>query len=63
MIHVGYEVDRLERVLRQEEQRHRELEVEAAYLASPQQISARATNELGMVPAELDRLVFREDGQ
>ena len=63
LVHVGYEVDRLEKVLRQEEQTNRELEVEAAYLASPQQIRVRATNELGMVPANLDRLVFREDGQ
>jgi len=62
LVHVGYEVDRLERLLRQEEQRHRELQVETAYLSSPQQVRSRATDELGMITADLDRLVFLEEG-
>ena len=62
LVHVGYEVDRLERLLREEEQRHRELQVEAAYLSSPQQVRTRAAEELGMIPADLNRLVFLEEG-
>lgn len=62
LVHVGYEVDRLEKQLREEERRHRALQVEAAYLTSPQQVLDRATDELGMIPADMDRQVFLEEG-
>ncbi len=61
MVHIGYEVDRLERILRVEEQRGRELWVESAYLSSPERIQAEAAQRLGMIPADLNRLVFVED--
>ena len=63
LVHVGYEVDRLERVLREEEQHYRELQVESAHLSSPQQVRDRASRELGMIPADLNRLVFLEETQ
>jgi cell division protein FtsL len=61
LIDIGYEVHRLERTLRQEDRRQRELLVEAAYLTSPHRVQTLATQELGMVPAALDQLVFLEE--
>lgn len=61
LVHIGYEVDRLERTLIQEERRERELWVEAAYLSSPERIRTEAARELGLVEADLDRMVFIEE--
>jgi hypothetical protein len=61
LVHIGYDVDRLERALRVEERRQRELWVEAAYLSSPQRIRSEAATRLGLVEADLDRMVFVED--
>lgn len=61
LVHLGYEVDRLEKTLRREEQLYRELQVESAFLTSPQQVRSRASEELGMVPADLNRLVFLQE--
>ena len=61
LVHIGYEVDRLERALRVEERRQRELWVEAAYLSSPERIRAEAAAKLGLVEADLDHMVFVED--
>jgi cell division protein FtsL len=61
LVHIGYDVDRLERALRVEERRQRELWVEAAYLSSPERIRAEAATRLGLVEADLDRMVFVED--
>lgn len=63
LVHLGYEVHRLERVLELEERRERELRVEAAYLSSPERVRAEAAQKLGMVQADLDRLVFFEEMQ
>lgn len=63
LVRIGYEVHQLERVLKLEEQRERELLLEAAYLASPDRISERAARELGMMPADLGRLVFWEEAR
>lgn len=62
LVHVGYEVDRLEKQLREQERLHRGLQVEAAYLTSPQQVRERASAELGMIPADMNRQVFLEEG-
>jgi len=61
LVHIGYEVDRLERALQFEERRERELWVEAAYLSSPERIHTEAGRKLGMVEADLDRMVFVEE--
>ncbi len=61
LVTLGYDVHRLERTLRLEQQRERELRVEAAYLSGPEQVRARAERELGMVQGELERLVFIEE--
>ena len=61
LVHIGYEVDRLERILRAEEQRERELWVESAYLSSPERIQVEAAQRLGMIPADIDRMVFVEE--
>ncbi|MEE8138273.1 MAG: hypothetical protein V3R89_05715 [Thermoanaerobaculia bacterium] len=61
LLDIGYEIHRLERTLEAEEQLHRKLLMEAAYLASPQRIEARASEELGMVPASLEQLIFLEE--
>lgn len=61
LIDLGYEVHDLERTLKHQEQRQRELFVESAYLSSPAQVQSRASAELGMVPATLDKVVFLEE--
>jgi len=61
LVHIGYDVDRLERTLKLEERRERELWVEAAYLSSPERIHTEAAGQLGMVEANLDRMVFVEE--
>ena len=61
LVHLGYEVDRLERELKIEERRGRELWVEAAYLSSPERIRSVAASRLGMVEADLERMVFIEE--
>ena len=60
LVHIGYEVNRLERTLTQEERRERELWVEAAYLSSPERVRAEAARQLGLVEADLERMVFLE---
>ena len=61
LVHLGYDVDRLERALKLEERAERELWVEAAYLSSPERVRTEAAQKLGMVEADLDRMVFIED--
>ena len=61
LLDVGYEIHRLERTLKKEEQRERRLLMEASYLSSPEQVEARALRELGMKPATLEQLVFAEE--
>lgn len=63
LVHIGYEVHRLEKSLELEQRRNRELLLESAYLTSPERIRARASEELGMMPVSLDRLVFLEEVQ
>ena len=58
LVHIGYEVDRLERTLTHEERRQRELWMEAAYLSSPERVRDEAANNLGLIEADLDRMVF-----
>ncbi len=61
LLDIGYEIHRLDRALEAEEHLHRKLLMEAAYLESPQRIEARASEELGMVPASLEQLIFLEE--
>ncbi len=58
VLRTGYEVDRLERRLRRLQRRDRELELEAAYLASPARLESRAYEQLGMRYPELGDMVF-----
>lgn len=61
LVHIGYDVDRLERALKFEEIRERELWVEAAYLSSPERVRTEAARQLGMVEADMKRMVFVEE--
>lgn len=61
LLNIGYEVYKLERALEQMEQQGRQLEIEVSYLSSPQRVTVRAREELGMVPVSLDQLVFAEE--
>ncbi len=58
LVNIGYEVDRLEKVLQREQQRERQLWVESAYLSSPERVQSVARERLGMVEAEFEQMVF-----
>lgn len=60
VIHSGYRLSELDKSLRDLEQQERRLRLEASYLASPQRVEARATEELGMVMPRPEQLVFLE---
>jgi cell division protein FtsB len=57
----GYRIDALERRLRELTREERQLRLNAAYLASPQQIERRAVAELGMQAPALEQVVFWEE--
>jgi cell division protein FtsL len=57
----GYRIDALERELVERTQEERQLQLEAAYLASPSQIERRAVTELGMQAPVLEQVVFWEE--
>ena len=61
LVNIGYEVDRLEKTLKEEEQRERQLWVESAYLSSPERIQTQARERLGMIEADLGQMVFFEE--
>lgn len=63
LVNIGYEVGRLERELEREEDKQREMLVEEAYLSSPARVRGLASERLGMVDAELERLLFAEEIQ
>lgn len=58
VIRYGYRIHELEGELAQLNRRERELRLEAAYLASPQRVEARAEKELGMRPPTLEQTIF-----
>lgn len=60
VIHTGYRLNELEAELARLEQQERRLRLEASYLASPQRVEQRATEELGMVMPRPEQLVFLE---
>ena len=60
VIQTGYQLDQLERTLTQLEQQERRLRLESSYLASPQRVELRATQELGMAEPRPEQLVFAE---
>jgi cell division protein FtsL len=57
----GYRIDSLERKLNDRTREERQLQLEAAYLASPSQIERRAVEELGMQAPALEQVVFWEE--
>jgi hypothetical protein len=57
----GYRIDKLERELAARTREERQLRLDAAYLASPQQIERRAVRELGLQPPALEQVVFWEE--
>ncbi|HVS03620.1 MAG TPA: cell division protein FtsL [Thermoanaerobaculia bacterium] len=57
----GYRAEALERQLKELQRVERHLQLEEAYLASPQRVEERALEELGMRPPELPQLVFVSD--
>ena len=61
LLDIGYEIHRLEGTLEAEEQLERKLLMEAAYLGSPRRVEAWATEELEMVPASLEQLIFARE--
>ena len=58
---VGYRIDSLEKSLHQLREQERRLSLEAAYLARPEQLEARAAAELSMGPPELGQMLFLEE--
>ena len=63
LVNIGYEVDRLEKTLKREEQRQRQLWVEAAYLSSPERVRVEALKRLGMIEADFERMIFVEEAR
>jgi len=61
LLNTGYRIVALEREERDLAQEERRLNLETAYLASPQQIEARASRELGMQSPTTDQVVFWEE--
>jgi cell division protein FtsL len=60
---VGYSIPALERDLAANLERERALSLEAAALAAPETIEARAAEELGMVVPEASQILFVERSQ
>lgn len=58
LLDIGYESHRLEGVLKSESELQRTLLMEESYLSSPRLVEARAAVELGMLPANLEQVVF-----
>ena len=63
VIRTGYRLDELERTLGDLEQQERRLRLEASYLASPQRVEVRATEEFGMAEPRVEQLVFVESNR
>ena len=61
VLNTGYRTHELEQELRKTRQAERRLELEAAYLASPQRIEQRATTELDMVTPSSRQLIYVEE--
>lgn len=60
VLDAGYRIEELEHTLHGLERRESRLRLESSYLASPDLIERRATEDLGMRPPELRQLVFVE---
>ncbi len=60
-LRVGYRIEALERRVHQLQQVERQLRLESAYLASPQQLADRAAGELGLAAPRLDQVLFLEE--
>lgn len=61
VLKTGYRIDKLEGELRDLSKKERQLRLEASYLAGPQQVEKRATDELGMQPPTLAQILFWEE--
>ena len=58
---VGYSIEALEGTLGDLRQTERELQLQAAYLRSPERIARVATEQLGMVTQTLEQTIFVQD--
>lgn len=63
LLNTGYRIVALEREQRELAQEERRLNLETAYLASPQQVEGRAVRELGMQSPATEQVVFWEELQ
>ena len=61
VLSTGYRIVELERRERQLAQEERRWRLEAAYLASPQEVERRAVSELGLGEPTLTQVVFWEE--
>lgn len=61
VLNTGYRTHELEQELRSARQTERRLELETAYLSSPQRIEQRATSELHMVTPSARQLIYVEE--
>jgi cell division protein FtsL len=61
LLNTGYRIVALEREQRDLAQEERRLNLETAYLASPQQIESRAARQLGMQSPATEQVVFWEE--
>ncbi len=57
----AYAIQSLEGRLHELARQERQLRLEAAYLESPPRVERRAREELGMVPPELEQVVFWDE--
>lgn len=57
----AYAIQSLEGRLHELARQERELRLEAAYLESPPRVERRAREELGMVPPELEQVIFWQE--
>jgi hypothetical protein len=60
-LRVAYRIETLERESHRLAQIERQLRLEAAYLASPERLSGRAREELGLAEPEVGQVIFVEE--
>jgi 4-amino-4-deoxy-L-arabinose transferase-like glycosyltransferase len=60
-LRVGYRVEALEQRAHKLAQIERQLRLEAAHLAHPERLAARAKRELGLVPPAVEQVIFLEE--
>lgn len=58
LLHLGYQIDQLERDLHHLQQVERQLRLEASHLANPGRVEERAIRDLAMERPSLEEMIF-----